>query len=170
MSVADAVVVLGHRPPLRGTEVEPETQARVERGVSLWRSGRAPQLVMTGGPSTRHAIEADVMAAYARERGVPPSQLLRERESLDTIENARNTLALLRTRLGQKRAPRVILVTSDYHIRRATRLFRCAGAHVEPEPVLLAGTRAERRARLRAERWVGVYYWFIDECGRARGE
>jgi uncharacterized SAM-binding protein YcdF (DUF218 family) len=170
-SAADAILVLGHRPPLDRAGVEYETRARVDRGIALWRAGRAPQLLFSGGQSTEQAIEADVMAAYARERGVPPDAILRERASRDTIENVRMSVALLRAELRLDRAPHVVLVTSDYHSDRATRLLRCAGAHVQPEPVALTAlSPAERKRKLRSERWVRFAYAFIDECGRARSE
>jgi uncharacterized SAM-binding protein YcdF (DUF218 family) len=169
-SARDAVVVLGHRPPLDAHGLERETRVRVERGIELYRSGAAPKLLFAGGESTPGVIEADVMAAYAEAQGVPKPALLRERASRDTIENARYTVMLLREALGLDRKPRIVLVTSDYHIARASRLLRCAGAEVVPAPVNLVQTARERRKRRRSERWVGLYYWFIDECERARGE
>ena len=166
----DAIVVLGHRPPLEGHTLEYETRARVERGIALHRAGRAPRLVFSGGESTPGTIEADVMATFAEQRGVPEGAILRERASRDTIENARYTVALLRRELGLAREPRVVLVTSDYHIARATRLLRCAGADVIAESVPLSLSESERSRRTRSERWVRVYYWFIDECQRAGGD
>jgi uncharacterized SAM-binding protein YcdF (DUF218 family) len=166
----DAIVVLGHRPPLQGTELQSETRARTERGIALFREGRAPRLLFSGGESTPNVVEADVMAAYAARQGVPEAALLREGASRDTIENARLSVALLRRMLGATRRPSVLLVTSDYHVERAARLFRCAGAEVELVSVPLALSRKERKKRVRSERWVRFYYGFIDECGRARGE
>ncbi|MDB4971749.1 MAG: hypothetical protein JWN48_90 [Myxococcaceae bacterium] len=165
----DAIVVLGHRPPLGPEGLEYETRARVEQGVALHREGRAPWLLFSGGPSTPEAIEADVMASYATEHGAATAAVLRERASRDTIENARLSVALLREKLGLTRAPRLLLVTSDYHIERASHLFRCAGAEVVPSAVPLRLSKSERARRLRSERWVRFYYHFIDECGRARG-
>jgi uncharacterized SAM-binding protein YcdF (DUF218 family) len=172
-AVADAIVVLGHRPPLVAGQLEYETRARVEQGIALFKQGRAKRLVFSGGPSTPEAIEADVMAAYAASRGVPEDALLRERRSRDTIENARLSVELLRRELtlllATARRPRVVLVTSDYHIERATKLFRCAGAEVEAVSVPLELSRRERRKKRWSERFVRLYYLFIDECGRAVG-
>lgn len=166
----DAIVVLGHRPALKGQELEAETLARVEQGIALFRAGAAPKLLFAGGESTPGVIEADVMAAHAAAQGVPEHALLRERASRDTIENARYSVALMREQLRLERRPRVLLVTSDYHIERASRLLRCAGAEVANAPVQLVQTARERRKRRRSERWVALYYWFIDECGRAQGK
>jgi uncharacterized SAM-binding protein YcdF (DUF218 family) len=165
----DAILVLGHRPPLdRAGRVEYETRARVERGIALFRAGRAPRLLFSGGQSTKRAVEADVMAEYARDRGVPSAAILRERASRDTIENARLSVALLRAALGLSRKPRIVLVTSDYHLARATRLLECAGAEVRPEGAALPELSArERRRRVRNERFVGFAYLFIAECARA---
>ncbi|HEX5660120.1 MAG TPA: YdcF family protein [Polyangiales bacterium] len=163
---ADAILVLGHRPPLRDRAIESELRARVDHGVALYRAGRAPWLVMSGGESPGGAVEADVMAAHAEQAGVPGAAILRERASRDTIENARLSIALLRARL--QRAPRVLLVTSDYHIDRAARLVACAGAEVEASPADPGLDADESARRARNERWIRVYYGFIAECRRAR--
>lgn len=165
----DAIVVLGHRPPLGpdGVALEYETQARVDAGVALYQRWRAARLLFSGGRSTPEVVEADVMASYAATRGVPEAALLRERASSDTIENARMSVRLLRRELGLQRRPRIVLVTSDYHVIRAAKLFRCAGADVEGVGVALRLSESERKKRLRSERWVRLYYRFIDECERA---
>lgn len=168
---ADAVVVLGHRPPLdRSGRLETELRLRVEAGITLHRAGRARWLLFAGGGKADGPVEADVMAEHALRRGVEGARVLRERASGDTIENARFTLALLRETLGPDRAPHIVLVTSDYHSERAAELFRCAGATVEAHPVDLAELPArERASRRRRERFVRVAYWFIDQCRRAGG-
>lgn len=165
----DAIVVLGHRPARDEGEVEYETRARVERGVALWREQRSERLLFTGGTTTPGEAEADVMASYAESLGAPSEALLRERASRDTIENARLSLALLRGRLPHAVSPRILLVTSDYHIERAAELFRCAGAEVETSPVQLDVSRWRRFRQRARELMVRVVYWFVDECERARG-
>jgi uncharacterized SAM-binding protein YcdF (DUF218 family) len=164
----DAIVVLGHRPARDEQGVEPELRARTERGIALYREGRAPLLVMTGGRTGGSESEADVMAGLAREAGVPEGALRLEMKSRDTIENAHFTVTALTGELG--RAPRVLVVTSDYHVKRAAELFACAGADVQSEGVPLSELSGWRRfsSRLR-ERAARVVYWFFDECARARG-
>lgn len=162
----DAIVVLGHRPPLAADGgLEHETRMRVERGIALYRAGRATRLLFAGGESTPGVIEADVMARYAEQRGVPARALRRERASRDTIENARFLTSLLREELG--RAPRVVLVTSDYHSARATKLSRCAGATVSPEPVPLFESAPRRLVRALSECSIELYYRLVDACARA---
>lgn len=126
VEVADAIVVLG--APLRadGT-LSGVSEERVKTGVDLWRRGFAPVLVISGGGPGRLLAdmprEADVMAARARELGIPDAALRVERESLSTADNARNTARLLLTE-GRRR---VWLVTQPFHTRRARAWFRRAG-------------------------------------------
>jgi uncharacterized SAM-binding protein YcdF (DUF218 family) len=158
----DAIVVLGHRPALDGAGLEYETRARVEHGVSLFRAGLAPWLMFAGGESMPGVVEADVMAEHAQLLGVPASALLRERDSLDTLENARLSLALLRVHAGLARPARILLVTSDYHGERAGRVFRDTGAAVQLSAVTLALPPAERARRARGESWVRACYRVYD--------
>ncbi len=168
-SQLDAVVVLGHRPPLDEHGVEYETRIRVERGVALFRLGIAKHIVFSGGRSTPEAIESEVMANYARSLGIPDAAILLETSSRDTIENAYFSVAMMRTKLGDAHPPRIMLVTSDYHLGRAANLFRCAGAELRGTSAVSLDLpwrmRAARRAR---EAFVHVAYWFIDECQSAR--
>lgn len=165
----DAIVVLGHRPSLTKRGIGLEARARIAQGVALYKAGRAPRILFSGGLTDEQLIEADLMAEAALADGVPREAILRERGSRDTIENARMSVASLKATLGLSRAPKVLLVTSDYHSARATRLFRCAGADVVAMPVALALSADERAARERSERWVRLYYRLIDECKRAGG-
>ncbi|MET0283962.1 MAG: YdcF family protein [Polyangiales bacterium] len=163
---ADAILVLGHRPPLRDGVIEAELRARVEHGVALHRAGRARWLVMSGGEDKAGVVEADVMATHAERAGVPGDAILRERASRDTMENAKLAVGMLRAKL--QRTPRVVLVTSDYHMDRAARLVACAGAEVEASAADPRLSPREHKRRLRSERWIRVYYGFIDECRRTR--
>jgi uncharacterized SAM-binding protein YcdF (DUF218 family) len=121
--VADAIVVLG--APLRPDGgLTPIVEERVRAGVELWYQGRAGWLCMTGGLTVCSTVtEGDGMAAAAVALGVPRPQLLIERMSRNTIENARNTARVLLPR-GLRR---VWLVTQPFHLRRAAFWFRRAG-------------------------------------------
>jgi uncharacterized SAM-binding protein YcdF (DUF218 family) len=124
--VADAIVVLG--APLRPDgQLSGVSEERVRTAVELWRRGFAPVLCITGGGPGRiipgKPREADVMAARARELGVPDEALRVERESLSTAENARRSAELL----AAEGRTRVWLVTQPFHTRRARAWFRRAG-------------------------------------------
>ncbi|MBA3463775.1 MAG: YdcF family protein [Deltaproteobacteria bacterium] len=122
----DAIVVLG-APLGPSNSLSAPLAERVHAAAELYRRGGAPLVVTTGG-ITRGAsrAEADVLADALRAAGVP--DVLVERASLTTADNARLTAELL----AERDARRVWLVTQPFHGRRAARVFRAAGfeAHV----------------------------------------
>jgi len=75
-------------------------------------------------------MESEVFARGLVERGVPEARILLERESLTTRGNARGVARLLR----ERGALRLGLVTCDWHMRRALRLFRMVGLDAVPVP------------------------------------
>ncbi len=143
MAPADAIVVLG--APLRDDRVTPVLAERIEAAARLWHAGGAPIVVASGGITSGTLAEADVIAEGLRARGV--SEIVVERASRTTAENARMTAALLALR-GAKT---VWLVTQPFHGRRAARLFRRAG--LAPRVWHIADS-LEYRDRARALRWV----------------
>lgn len=166
---AEAIVVLGNRPPtdVQG-RVMPETNRRVERGVELYHGGHAPILLMTGGPAPRGDIESEVMRSLAIELGVPEDAIRIETKSRNTIENARFTKELMSEQGDVTRRPEVILVSSPYHLGRARRLFDCAGFEVRPAASEAPSSILDRIGFAAYEVVAAIYYVFIDECARAR--
>jgi len=137
----DAIVVLG--ASLVNDALSPVLVERVTAAAALWRAGGAPLVVTTGGVTGGASrAEADVMADGLRERGV--TDIVVERTSLTTRDNARNTRKLVAARS-------VWLVTQPFHGRRAARLFRAAG--FEPH-VWHIEDSLEYRDRRRALRWL----------------
>ena len=163
---ADAIVVLGNRPPTDAEgQITPELARRMRRGVELFERGLAPRLVVTGGES-RGVVEADVMARYAEARGVPARAVVRERRASDTAENAGFSVrALCEGRSGC--TPRVIVVTSPHHLGRAVALFRCAGAHVQHAASDPPEDRGAQMAAAAYEYAVRLAYIVDDACARA---
>lgn len=139
---ADAIVVLG--APLRGDRITPVLRERIDAAVELWKAGGAPIVIASGGITAGATIaEADAIVAALRERGV--ADVIVERVSRTTAENARFTAALLPPRAT------VWIVTQPFHGRRAARLFRDAG--LTPRVWHIANS-LEYSDRRRALRWV----------------
>jgi uncharacterized SAM-binding protein YcdF (DUF218 family) len=117
---ADVLVVLGAALTPDG-RLGPALAERVEAGVSAWKSGLAPRLLMTG------AYEASAMRQRAIELGVPAEAILLEHTALTTRENALFSGEILR----QNGLRRALLVTQPYHRRRAVAAFRRTGISAE---------------------------------------
>ncbi|NTU54018.1 MAG: YdcF family protein [Chlorobiaceae bacterium] len=146
---ADAIVVLSGI--LRQIEGAPlgewgEGADRFEGGLDLFNAGKAPVLVFTAGqlPWQRDCVpEGVLLSRRARLRGVPKESLLLTAEVANTAQEAVATGRLLG--LTQGHSKRIILVTSAFHMERASMLFRSAGFAVQPYPVDFHATDRKNR-------------------------
>jgi uncharacterized SAM-binding protein YcdF (DUF218 family) len=134
---ADVIVALGGGVSVDG-EPAAATVARARRAAGLYRSGRAPRIVMSGGYGMYDRqpprAEATVMAQIAVAAGVPPGDVWAEARSRDTIGNVWFTKPLLRHHGWH----RVIVVTSGWHasrVRYLTQMIWGPGYVVAIEPV-----------------------------------
>ena len=134
---ADAIVVLGGYLRHGSSEQRAELSHIADRlwfGVELYRSGKAPIVLLAGGnvPFVSGAAEPESIAAarVIEAMDVPASAVRTEYKSRNTRENAVLTADLLLPK-GLKR---VLLVTSALHMRRAAALFQRAGLEVIPAP------------------------------------
>ncbi len=142
--VSQAIVVLGGStygmaPPR--VSVEEIGGARVLGAARLFKAGKAPIVVVTSGDpymvkDGKDRRESDDMRDLLIEYGVPAEAIHTEGNSRTTIENAKNTADLLRSRGVLE----VLLVTSAYHLARSTALFEKAGFKVIPVPTSLEVT------------------------------
>lgn len=143
MPEAQAIVVLGEgralAPGTAGTS-EWNDGDRFWGGIELYRAGKAPWLVFTGGwvPwQPELAPEGEVLKVWAKSQGIPDSAIQVTGKVTNTAEEAAAVAALLpKLRSVESAKPQVILlVTSAYHMPRAQRLFEHAGLAVQPYPV-----------------------------------
>jgi uncharacterized SAM-binding protein YcdF (DUF218 family) len=164
--VAQAIIVLGGSlkmphgsHPLAGIT---NSSDRMLEALRLYRAGKAPMLVLSGGddplfPKARNLHEADEMRAILEEWGVPESAILVEDGSINTRENALFSHRLLE----QRGIERVILVTSAIHMPRAASSFRRVGFEVVPIPAdFLTGW----------EEQVSIFDWFPSSSALANSK
>ncbi|MGV8026211.1 MAG: YdcF family protein [Anaerolineaceae bacterium] len=136
---ADAIIVLGG-----GTEpaVSPRKYVeinsagdRVFAAAQLYRDGKAPILILSGGNinwlNNGSSTPADQMAEILTFLDVPSSAMILENTSKNTYENALNTKEII-TENGFKT---VLLITSAMHMPRSVMLFEKQGVSVIPIPV-----------------------------------
>lgn len=82
----DTIIVLGC-PALLSGQASPEGRERVAEGVREFKAGRAEHMIFTGGAGENRFIEGQVMASLAETEGVPPSAVIVEGQSQNTIQN-----------------------------------------------------------------------------------
>jgi uncharacterized SAM-binding protein YcdF (DUF218 family) len=88
------------------------------------RAGGACRVIVSGGnPQHHEQAEADNYAPFLLARGVSATDLVRENESLDTYQNARNVASIVQP----ERDETLVLITSAYHMRRALLAFNAFG-------------------------------------------
>ena len=96
---------------------------RILKAAELVRQGYAPRALVSGPEGLYGHHECDLAIPFAEQAGYPESYFLHvEHSAHSTAEEARAVVPELR-RMGVKR---VLLVTSDYHTRRAGKIFRAA--------------------------------------------
>lgn len=118
---ADYIVVLG--AGLLGERVTPLLAARIEKGMELLRHNPDAALIMSGGQGTGEDIpESVAMAKYAIEKGVDERRIILEQKSASTKENL-----LFSKELMEKPDPKIIVVTTAYHVFRALILAKKLG-------------------------------------------
>jgi uncharacterized SAM-binding protein YcdF (DUF218 family) len=100
---------------------------RVVEGVRLARQLSDVKLVLSGGAPPGAATSAHGYAELARGLGMPDASIV----VLDSALNTRQEARVIAARLGS--AP-FLLVTSAFHMPRAVREFRRAGARPIPAP------------------------------------
>lgn len=139
VSSADAIVVLSSgRVVAPGPVVVSEwgDPDRFFGGVELFKAGKAPLLVFTGGSSPWEPgaePEGKILSRFAAEFGVPFDRILVTDPVANTAEEAQAVATLFQKR--QTAPVRILLVTSAFHISRARRLFERASLSVIPFPV-----------------------------------
>jgi len=181
----DSIVVLGGGtrpkiPPRPWYEVN-DAGSRILYGARLWKQGKAPLLIVSGGRAQWLGEggnpEAEDMAAIAMEMGVPKDAIVQEGKSLNTYENAKYIKEILQKRKLKK----ILLVTSAWHMPRSVAIFKQLGIDVVPAPThfnvvksqndkgfagtffdLLPNADALRQTTIALKEIVGwfVYRWF----------
>lgn len=130
-----------------------DTQGRTMHAIRLYQEGWAPQLIFSGAAKDpESASNAKVMMSMAVSQGVPPEAILIDEQSRDTKENAEETRALVDDK------KRVILVTSDYHQRRAFREFQ----RVLGKEVTIINSPAKDKHWGRKSWFLSPYGWWIS--------
>lgn len=114
-------LIEGQVPPLLASRLDGAKRA-YQAAVA---AGGSPVLVTSGGQGPDEPrSEAEAMAEYLIEHGVPPQAVLTEAESRTTQENLANTAVLLAERgiTGP-----VAVVTNNFHAFRSAMMMRNAG-------------------------------------------
>lgn len=171
---ADAIVVLGgYLHPAGGARRYSELMDAADRlwmGSMLYRAGKAPVVLLTGGNisflGNRGTSEALAARDLLEQWGVPSGAILVEPRSQNTHENASFSKPILEAR----NAHQLLLVTSAFHMPRSVAIFRHEGMQVTPVPTdfqtgwgdpilifrLIPDAEALGRSKIAIREWLGL--------------
>ena len=109
-----------------GSKVSKLLSDRIDKAILVYSTDPSPTiLIPSGGKGGDETVsEAEAMAGYLREKGIPEKDILLEDRSATTMQNLENCKALIDAREGRKYTA---LVTSNYHVYRALRYCRKIG-------------------------------------------
>ena len=134
---ANAIVVLSGMVQTIKTKdgLDYEWGGAVDRffaGIDLFNLDKAPTLIFTGGklPWSIGLPEGEFLRKEAIKLGIPKKSILLTENVENTDQEARAVKKLL-----SLDNPKVILVTSAFHMPRAQLVFKAAGINVIPFPV-----------------------------------
>ena len=120
---ADVIIILGARVMPDG-RLSTTLYYRVSAALDAYNAGLGEYIIACGARGDDEPVaEAEVIAVYLIERGVPPDVVIRDLNSYSTYENLVNARALMAER-GFRTA---IVTTSNYHIQRALWLCESLG-------------------------------------------
>ncbi|KSU58388.1 hypothetical protein AS034_20155 [[Bacillus] enclensis] len=115
-SEVDVMIILG--AGLKGETPSKTLVSRLEAGKAVLDGNKELPVVVSGGQGEGEAIpEAEAMGRYLMENGISGDRIIYEKTSTTTYENLRNSMEVLRQQ--EMEDPKVLIVTSDYHVVRA---------------------------------------------------
>ena len=109
-----------------------EASDRIFAGINLFKEKKAPKLILTRGklPWSVGIPEGEYLKEIAITNGISENNIL----LTENVENTDQEAKAIRKLLSEDK-PKVILVTSAFHMPRAQKVFQAAGINVVPFPV-----------------------------------
>lgn len=124
---ADYLIVLGAR--VRGDRISSLLQYRLDQTLQYLSENQQTVVVVSGGKGAGENLpEAEAMQNYLLDHGIAKDRILTEEESVNTNQNIRNSLQVIRehekngTNLEEQK--HLVLISNGFHLFRATRILR----------------------------------------------
>lgn len=118
---SDWIIVLGAQ--VRGRYITNSLKLRLDEALTYARKFPGVKVIVSGGQGPGEAVsEAEAMAEYLIENGIPCSRIFKEGKSTSTRENFRFS-----RKYADAQHDKVGIVTNDFHIYRASLIARQEG-------------------------------------------
>lgn len=125
---ADYIIILG--AGVRGTTPSLTLYERLNTGIKCINRNPDASIILSGGKGTDEEIsEAEAMRRYLITHGIDEKRIILEDKSRNTEQNIMYSKRKIEEK-EDSRSVKVLLVTSNFHMFRASFLARKAGIHV----------------------------------------
>ena len=111
----DCILILG--AGIWGNNPSPMLEDRLIQGISLYKEGIAPKIIMSGDHGKEEYNEVQVMKDYAIKEGVPSEDIFMDHagfSSYDSIYRAKEIFG----------AKKILIITQQYHFYRASHIAK----------------------------------------------
>jgi vancomycin permeability regulator SanA len=116
---ADAVLVLGAYVFPDGT-ASSMLADRLTVGYELYQEGKAPKILVSGDHGRKNYDEVNAMKSFLKEKGVPGKNIFMDHAGFSTYESLYRARDIFLVK-------RIIIVTQEYHLKRAVFIARSLG-------------------------------------------
>lgn len=106
----DAILVLGSG--VRGNSPSPILKERLETGISLYKNGIAPKIIMSGDHGKKYYDEVNIMKDYAIKQDIPSEDIFMDHAGFSTYESMYRAGYIFNVK-------RMVVVSQEYHLYRA---------------------------------------------------
>lgn len=129
-----------------GGAPSPYLQRRLDAAADLYAAGQVSTILASGDGVLANHDEPGAMRAWLLDRGVPDDAIVLDREGVDTTASCARAHDLF----GVERA---VVVTQDYHVRRA--VFSCRAAGIDADGIGVSAQSAKP---------VQALWWHVREA------
>ncbi|WP_159882148.1 SanA/YdcF family protein [Paenibacillus puerhi] len=116
---AEALVVLGASVFSNG-KVSDILRDRLDTAYDLYTSGKAGRIIVSGDHASDEYDEVNAMKNYLMKKGVPDEHIFMDHAGFSTYDSMYRAKAVFQ-------AKKIIIVTQDYHLKRAIYVARAMG-------------------------------------------
>jgi len=123
----DIAIVLGGGVSPNGS-LPVWVERRINKAFELFQSGDIGKILVSGGNPEN---EAEVMAKYLRDKGIPQRIVMKEKKSRNTVENAAFSK---HDYLAPNKWYHPVIITSEFHMPRTKVIFsKIPGPNYSPD-------------------------------------
>ncbi|MED3879266.1 YdcF family protein [Priestia megaterium] len=123
---ADYVLILGSK--VDGDQMSPSLKERAKTALSYLKTHKQTKVIVTGGKGSDEEIsEAEAAYRFLRKEGIKKNRMIKEDQSTSTFENF-----IFTKKKVDIQHKKVVLVSSDFHLFRASIIAKRQGFDVYP--------------------------------------